>query len=50
MNKALLSECVMSLGSVPVARYGTPGTPELTDAIEPLSSITTRFCSPITAW
>jgi ribulose-5-phosphate 4-epimerase/fuculose-1-phosphate aldolase len=24
------------LGSIPLARYGTPGTPELTDALEPL--------------
>jgi L-fuculose-phosphate aldolase len=36
LNQALLSECVMALGSVPVARYGTPGTPELSEAIEPL--------------
>jgi L-fuculose-phosphate aldolase len=36
LNKAILAELVLSLGCVPVARYGTPGTPELTDAIEPL--------------
>jgi L-fuculose-phosphate aldolase len=36
LNKAILSELVLSLGSIPVARYGTPGTPELTEAIEPL--------------
>jgi L-fuculose-phosphate aldolase len=36
LNKALLSEIVLSLGCVPVARYGTPGTPELSDALEPL--------------
>jgi L-fuculose-phosphate aldolase len=36
LDQALLSECVMALGSVPVAPYGTPGTPELTAAIEPL--------------
>lgn len=36
LNKALLSEIVMSLGCVPVAKYGTPGTPELCDALEPL--------------
>lgn len=35
LNKALLSEAVMGLGSVPLAQYGTPGTPELTDSIEP---------------
>ena len=36
LNKAILAELVLSLGCIPVARYGTPGTPELTDAIEPL--------------
>jgi L-fuculose-phosphate aldolase len=36
LNKALLSELVISLGCIPVARYGTPGTPELSDALEPL--------------
>ena len=36
LNKALLCELVIALGWVPVARYGTPGTPELTAAIEPL--------------
>jgi L-fuculose-phosphate aldolase len=36
LNKAILSELVLSLGCIPVARYGTPGTPELTEAIEPL--------------
>jgi L-fuculose-phosphate aldolase len=36
LNKALVSEIVLSLGCIPVARYGTPGTPELTAALEPL--------------
>jgi L-fuculose-phosphate aldolase len=36
LNKALLSELVISLGCIPIARYGTPGTPELSDALEPL--------------
>ncbi len=36
LNKALVSEVVLSLGCIPVARYGTPGTPELSDALEPL--------------
>jgi len=36
LDRALLSECVISLGSIPLARYGTPGTPELTDALEPM--------------
>jgi len=36
LNKAILCELVLSLGCVPVARYGTPGTPELAEALEPL--------------
>lgn len=36
LNKAILCELVIALGCVPVAAYGTPGTPELTEAIEPL--------------
>jgi L-fuculose-phosphate aldolase len=36
LNKALLSEIVISLGHIPVAQYGTPGTSELSDALEPL--------------
>jgi L-fuculose-phosphate aldolase len=36
LDKPILCELVMGLGSVPVARYGTPGTPELTESIEPL--------------
>ena len=36
LNKALISEVVLSLGSVPLARYGTPGTSELSDALRDL--------------
>lgn len=36
LNKALLSELIIALGCVPVAKYGTPGTQELSDAIEPM--------------
>jgi L-fuculose-phosphate aldolase len=36
LNKALLSEIVLSLGCVPLAQYGTPGTSELSDALAPL--------------
>jgi len=36
LEKALLSEVVLSLGFVPLARYGTPGTPELCDALRDL--------------
>jgi L-fuculose-phosphate aldolase len=35
LNKALLCELILSLGCVPVAPYGTPGTPELADSIAP---------------
>ena len=36
LDKAILSEAVSSLGCVPLAPYGTPGTTELCDSIEPL--------------
>jgi L-fuculose-phosphate aldolase len=36
LNRPLVCEVVVGLGKVPLARYGTPGTPELTDALEPL--------------
>jgi L-fuculose-phosphate aldolase len=36
LNKPLVCEVVIGLGSIPLAKYGTPGTPELTDALEPL--------------
>ncbi len=36
LDKPILCELVIGLGSVPVARYGTPGTSELTAQIEPL--------------
>jgi L-fuculose-phosphate aldolase len=35
LDQALLPEVVISLGLVPLARYGTPGTPELSDTLEP---------------
>ena len=36
LNQPLVCEVVIGLGSIPLARYGTPGTPELTDALAPL--------------
>ena len=36
LNKALISEVVLALGCIPLARYGTPGTPELTEALKGL--------------
>ncbi|MGB8013545.1 MAG: class II aldolase/adducin family protein [Terriglobales bacterium] len=36
LNRPLVCEVVVGLGEIPLARYGTPGTPELTDGLEPL--------------
>ncbi len=36
LNQALVSEIVLSLGCIPLARYATPGTPELVEALQPL--------------
>jgi L-fuculose-phosphate aldolase len=36
LNRPLVCEVVVGLGAIPLARYGTPGTPELTEALEPL--------------
>ena len=35
LDKAILCELIIGLGRVPVAPYGTPGTRELPDSIEP---------------
>lgn len=35
LDQALLPEVVIGLGKVPLVRYGTPGTPDLSAAIEP---------------
>jgi len=36
LSEPLVCEVVIGLGSIPLARYGTPGTPELTEALQPL--------------
>jgi L-fuculose-phosphate aldolase len=36
LDQPLVCEVIIGLGSIPLARYGTPGTPELTDALAPL--------------
>ena len=36
LSRPLVCEVVVGLGSVPLARYGTPGTAELSEALEPL--------------
>lgn len=36
LNQPLVCEVVIGLGSIPLANYGTPGTPELAEALEPL--------------
>jgi L-fuculose-phosphate aldolase len=38
LDKPLVSEVVIGFGSIPLARYGTPGTPELAEALEPFVS------------
>lgn len=35
LDKALVSEAIIGVGTVPLAEYGTPGTSELTDSIKP---------------
>ena len=35
LDKPLVSEIVLTLGSVPLAPYGCPGTPELSDSLRP---------------
>ena len=35
LDKAILSEVILTLGCVPLASYGTPSTNELTDALKP---------------
>src|SRR6201987_4434212 len=35
LNKALLPEVIVGLGQVPLVQYATPGTPELSGALEP---------------
>lgn len=36
LNQALVEEAILSLGCVPLAPYGTTGTPDLTAALRPL--------------
>lgn len=35
LDRAVLAEVVTTLGSIPIAAYGTPSTPELADAVVP---------------
>jgi L-fuculose-phosphate aldolase len=35
LDRAVLAEVVTTLGSIPIADYGTPSTPALADAVEP---------------
>lgn len=36
LNQPLVCELIVGLGCVPLARYGTPGTPELSESLAPL--------------
>jgi L-fuculose-phosphate aldolase len=38
LNQPLVCEVVIGLGAIPLAKYGTPGTPELSKTLEPLVS------------
>ncbi len=38
LNHALLPEVIVGLGQIPLVQYATPGTPELSEAIEPFLS------------
>jgi L-fuculose-phosphate aldolase len=38
LSQPLLSEVIICLGNIPLAEYGTPGTPELSQALAPLVS------------
>lgn len=35
LDQALLPEVIVGMGQIPLVKYGTPGTPELSGAIEP---------------
>ncbi len=35
LNQALLPEVIVGLGQIPLVQYATPGTPELSEALEP---------------
>ena len=35
LDQALLPEVIVGMGQIPLVKYGTPGTPELSEAIEP---------------
>ncbi len=35
LDQALLPEVIVGLGQIPLVKYGTPGTPELSTALEP---------------
>jgi L-fuculose-phosphate aldolase len=36
LDEPLVAEVIVTCGSIPLARYGSPGTPELAAALEPL--------------
>jgi len=39
LDRAVLAEVVTTLGSIPIAQYGTPSTPELSASVEPYVKI-----------
>jgi L-fuculose-phosphate aldolase len=36
LSQCVLPEVIVTLGSIPIAQYGTPGTPEISEPIRPL--------------
>jgi L-fuculose-phosphate aldolase len=49
LDKMLCQEAVMTLGTVPLARYATTGTDEVAASLGPTLQITKQFSWPITA-
>ena len=48
LEGCVTAEIIVTLGSIPLAPYGTPSTPKLPDTCGLTFIITMRFCSPIT--
>ena len=49
LDRAVLAEVIVTLGSIPIAEYGTPSTSELADAVRKYISAHDQWCSDICA-
>jgi L-fuculose-phosphate aldolase len=49
LTRAVLAEVITTLGSIPIAAYGTPSTQELPDAVRKYIKAHDGCCSPIMA-